>query len=164
MCLKVIDRDLPLKKEISKNIKRLMKKNGWTQIKLSEKSGISKSTLSDYINCKTLINPGNVEKLSEAFNVPKSEIDPSFKRSDLFTDTVEESSHEYGGLTEKEKKDIALDLERLLNELESNGALSFYGEPVDDDTRTLLRISVLNAMQFGKEKAKEKFNHNKKQK
>lgn len=74
----MIDRDLPLKKEISSNIKRLMKERGWTQIKLSEKSGISKSTLSDYINCKTLINTGNVEKLSETFNVMKSEIDPSF--------------------------------------------------------------------------------------
>lgn len=56
----MIDRDLPLKKEISENIKRLMKERGWTQIKLSEVSSISKSTLSDYINCKTLINPGNV--------------------------------------------------------------------------------------------------------
>ncbi|GKU81244.1 transcriptional repressor LexA [Niallia sp. NCCP-28] len=79
----MLDRDLPLKKEISENIKKLMKLNGWTQIKTSEKSGISKSTLSDYINCKTLINPGNVEKLSEAFGVHKSEIDPSFNRSAL---------------------------------------------------------------------------------
>lgn len=75
----MIDRDLPLKKAISENIKRLMKERGWTQLKTSEMSGISKSTLSDYINCKTLINPGNVEKLAEAFKVPKSDIDPSFK-------------------------------------------------------------------------------------
>lgn len=48
----LIDRDLPLKKTISENIKRLMKERGWTQLKTSEMSGISKSTLSDYINCK----------------------------------------------------------------------------------------------------------------
>lgn len=75
----MIDRDLPLKKMISENIKRLMKSHGLNQIKLSEISEISKSTLSDYITCKTLINPGNVEKLAAAFRVPKSEIDPSFK-------------------------------------------------------------------------------------
>ncbi|RAK21107.1 repressor LexA [Anoxybacillus vitaminiphilus] len=74
----MIDRDLPLKQTISENIKRLMKERGWTQLKTSEVSGISKSTLSDYINCKTLINPGNVEKLAKAFNVKKSDIDPSF--------------------------------------------------------------------------------------
>lgn len=79
----MLDRDLPLKKEISENIKGLIKEKGWTQIKLSDVSGISKSTLSDYINCRTLINPGNVEKLSIALNVPKYQIDPSFKRTDM---------------------------------------------------------------------------------
>ncbi|WP_144461837.1 LexA family protein [Siminovitchia fortis] len=88
----MLDRDLPLKKEIAENIKQLMKERGWTQLKLSEVSKISKSTLSDYINCKTLINPGNVEKLSEAFGVPKYQIDPSFKRSDM---KVEESLTDY---------------------------------------------------------------------
>jgi len=92
----MIDRDLPLKRQIAENIKRLMKeKGGLTQIRLSEMSGISKSTLSDYLNCRTLINPGNVEKLSTALNVPKSEIDPSFKRQtdDSF---VSESPTYYG--------------------------------------------------------------------
>lgn len=88
----LLDRDLPLKKEISNNIKKLMKLNGWTQLKTSEKSGISKSTLSDYINCKTLINPGNVEKLSVAFGVHKSEIDPSFNTN---TNQVNEESAIY---------------------------------------------------------------------
>ncbi|PGT80272.1 transcriptional regulator [Bacillus cereus] len=74
----MIDRKLPLKKEISENIKRLMKQHSWTQLKLSEESGISKSTISDYLNSKTLINPGNVEKIATAFNVSKSKIDPSF--------------------------------------------------------------------------------------
>lgn len=82
--VKKIDRDLPLKREISKNIKRLLKEKGWSQIKLSEISGISKSTLSDYINCKTLINPGNVEKLAKAFNVKKSDIDPTFKTQSIY--------------------------------------------------------------------------------
>lgn len=77
----MIDRDMPLKKKISENIKKFMKEQGLTQIRLSEKSGISKSTLSDYINCRTLINPGNVEKLSIALNVQKSDIDPSFRSS-----------------------------------------------------------------------------------
>lgn len=88
----IFDRDLPLKRDIAENIKRLMKEKGWTQIKTSEVSGISKSTLSDYINAKTLINPGNVEKLSEAFGVSKCDIDPSFKR----TESLKEDSVPYG--------------------------------------------------------------------
>lgn len=89
--VEMIDRDLPLKKEIAKNIQRLMNQRGLTQVKLSELSGISKSTLSDYRNCKTLISPGNVEILSDTFGVPKSEIDPSFKpiQDDLTKDDEE---------------------------------------------------------------------------
>ncbi|MGE7918481.1 helix-turn-helix domain-containing protein [Viridibacillus sp. NPDC093762] len=75
----MIDRDLPLKKQIAKNIKELLKKNDLNQIKLSELTGISKSTLSDYLNCKTLINISNVEKMAVALNVAKSRIDPSFE-------------------------------------------------------------------------------------
>ena len=75
----MVDRDLPLKNEIAKNIKALMGLHGFkSQVKLSEVSGISKSTLSDYLNSRTLINPGNVEKLAATFGVDKSEIDPSF--------------------------------------------------------------------------------------
>lgn len=73
-----IDRDLPLKKEISDNIKRFMDERRWKQKDLSERTNISKSTLSDYLNCKTLINLGNVEKIAEAFGVSKADIDPSF--------------------------------------------------------------------------------------
>lgn len=79
-----IDRDMPLKKKISQNIQSLIKSKGWNQRILSEKSNISKSTLSDYINCKTLINAGNVEKLAETFGVAKAEIDPSFNSNYLY--------------------------------------------------------------------------------
>ncbi|BAR82250.1 helix-turn-helix transcriptional regulator [Bacillus thuringiensis] len=82
----MLDRKLPLKKEIAENIKHLMKQRGWTQLKLSKESGISKSTLSDYLNCKTLINPGNVEKIATALNVTKSKIDPSFSTSAIKED------------------------------------------------------------------------------
>lgn len=74
----MVDRDMPLKKIISSNIEKYRKQFGWSQKDLSEHSNIPKSTLSDYINCKTLINPGNVEKLSKVFKVSKSDIDPSF--------------------------------------------------------------------------------------
>lgn len=77
-----IDRDLPLKKKIANNILRLIKEKKWSQKKLAEQSGISTSTLSDYVNSRTLINPGNVEKIATALQVEKSDIDPTFK-SDL---------------------------------------------------------------------------------
>ncbi len=106
----MLDRDLPLKKEIAKNIRSLMKANGLTQIKLSELSGVSKSTLSDYLNCKTLINLGNVEKIANALNVEKSSIDPSFTQSNEMS-KVEKSvisiaAHIDEKITDDELEDI----------------------------------------------------------
>ncbi|MBK3493477.1 helix-turn-helix transcriptional regulator [Viridibacillus sp. YIM B01967] len=106
----MLDRDLPLKKEIAKNIKELIKMNSLNQIKLSELSGISKSTLSDYLNCKTLINPVNVEKIANALNVEKSKIDPSFATNKVLSlkeKTIETiAAHIDDDVTEEEMEDI----------------------------------------------------------
>lgn len=75
-----MDRNQELKAQISKNIKKLMKQQGLTQLKLADKTGISKSTISDYLNNKTLINPDNVQKVADVLNVNKSDIDPTFKK------------------------------------------------------------------------------------
>lgn len=103
----MIDRDLPLKKEIAGNIKKLMNENGFkNQIKLSEVSGISKSTLSDYLNCKTLINLGNVEKLARALNVDKSEIDPSFAQNKKAKQVETIAAHIDEDLSDEEMEEI----------------------------------------------------------
>lgn len=106
----MIDRDLPLKNDIAKNIKTLMKMNGYTQIKLSEMSGISKSTLSDYLNSKTLINLGNVEKLATVFKVEKSQIDPSFASNKLLSNKDKKietlAAHIDDDVTEEEMDEI----------------------------------------------------------
>ncbi|MDH9161260.1 helix-turn-helix transcriptional regulator [Staphylococcus succinus] len=100
-----MDRNLELKQQIAKNIKNLMKSNGLTQVQLSEKSGISKSTISDYMRCKTLINAGNVEKIAMVFNVDKSAIDPTFKKN---TSNVSEviAAHIDDDATEEEIEEI----------------------------------------------------------
>lgn len=107
----MVDRDLPLKNEIAKNIKSLMALNGFkSQIKLSEVSGISKSTLSDYLNSRTLINLGNVEKLAAVFGVDKSEIDPSFASTQKVSKKEKQietiAAHIDDDVTDEEMEDI----------------------------------------------------------
>lgn len=60
-------------------------------------------------------------------------------------------------LTPKDERDIARDLERMLSNLESNEALAFDGEPLDDETKELMRISLENSMRIAKQLAKKKF-------
>ncbi len=63
-------------KKVAANIKQLLVEKKWNQKMLGEKSGLSSSTISDYVKGKTLISPGNLQKIAEAFEVSKSEIYP----------------------------------------------------------------------------------------
>lgn len=64
-------------------------------------------------------------------------------------------------LSPKEERDIAADLERMIGELESNEAMAFHGEPMDDETKELMKISLENSLRLAKGMAKQKFNPHK---
>ena len=70
------DFDINVRNTISRNIRKLMGK--MTQAELSEKTGIPASTLSGYIARRSTPRADQVQKLADAFNVPKSTIDPRF--------------------------------------------------------------------------------------
>ncbi|MDT2766513.1 helix-turn-helix transcriptional regulator [Lactococcus raffinolactis] len=68
-----------LKKEISRNIRNLIKKLGISQAEFSRRTSIPPTTLSGYVKEVTRPNSGNIQKMADAFGILKSEIDPSFK-------------------------------------------------------------------------------------
>lgn len=62
------------------------------------------------------------------------------------------------GLSEKDNKDIARRLKSTLEDLEnSQDGLMFSGEPLDDETRELLKASLENSIRIAKINAKQKF-------
>ncbi|MFT9318960.1 helix-turn-helix domain-containing protein, partial [Liquorilactobacillus sp.] len=73
----------PLEAKIRKDISDKLKfySRGMTQKELSEKTGIPVSTLSGYFARRSTPNIGAIEKLSEALNVNKSDIDPRLIKS-----------------------------------------------------------------------------------
>lgn len=73
----------PLEAKIRKDISDKLKfySRGMTQKELSEKTGIPVSTLSGYFARRSTPNIGAIEKLSEALNVNKSDIDPRLVKS-----------------------------------------------------------------------------------
>lgn len=61
-------------------------------------------------------------------------------------------------LSQKDERDIARRLEATLADLEnSQEALMFSGEPLDDETRELLKASLENSIRIAKINAKQKF-------
>jgi transcriptional regulator with XRE-family HTH domain len=64
-------------------------------------------------------------------------------------------------LSLKEERDIAHDLEKMLSALENDSELAFQGEPLDEDDREFLRVSLENSLRYAKQMAKKKFNSTK---
>ncbi|MDG0871001.1 helix-turn-helix transcriptional regulator [Paenibacillus thiaminolyticus] len=95
--------------------------------------------------------PETIRKLSEALKIPYEEM---MKAAGYL---VDEEEKPYYVLTEKDEADIAKRLEAMMNDLESDSALAFMGEPMDEEDRELLRLSLENALRMSKQMAKKKF-------
>ena len=63
----------------------------------------------------------------------------------------------YYDLTEKEKKDIAIQAEKLLDGLNSEAETNYYGEPLDDEDKEKLYDAIQLALSLTQVKAKKKF-------
>ena len=65
----------------------------------------------------------------------------------------------YYDLTEKDEKDIAKELEEMIDDLKSTGAFAYSKDTaeVDEETRRLLIISLENSLRIAKIEAKKKF-------
>lgn len=56
-----------------------------------------------------------------------------------------------------EERDIARELERIMESLDSDAALAFDGEPLDEQDKELLRVSLENSIRLARQLAKQKF-------
>ena len=88
---------------------------------------------------------GSVQALADYFGIGKS-------------DLIEEKSDQAIELNKRDERDIAKRLEQTLNDLEQNqDGLMFSGEPLDDETKELLKASLENSIRIAKINAKQKF-------
>lgn len=60
-------------------------------------------------------------------------------------------------LSNKDEKDISKKVDDILSQLNNDEALMFDGEPMNDETKELLRASLENSVQMAKITAKKKF-------
>lgn len=139
--------------------KQLRISSGLTQIEIAQKLGISRSTIGMYETGAREPDFETLEKIADFFNV---DIDYLLGRTDKTTILPSTAGNNYKNnlltLNQKDKRDIAQRLEETLSDLENEqSALMFSGEPLDDETRELLRASLENSLRIGKINAKRKF-------
>jgi transcriptional regulator with XRE-family HTH domain len=150
---------------IGDNLRNIMAEIKIPAKELAEKLGISPTHLSYVINNKRNPSLELMENIANVLGITMSELlkDSQSLDSQLQTDIESlKAKTPQSSLSPKEERDIARDLEKMLSNLENQEAMSFYdGEPLDDESKELLRISLENSMRLAKQMAKKKFTPNK---
>ena len=128
----------------------LLKEHGITTYQVSKATGISQSTFSNWKARRNLISPEKGKIIADYFGVSLDYLMTGKEPSAITEPTIK--------FTARDERDIEKRLERTLEDLEaSQNGLMFSGEPLDDETRELLKISLENSIRIAKLNAKEKF-------
>ncbi len=140
--------------KFSERLKALRAESGLSQAEFSKQTGITKSSVNMYERGEREPGLDRLEIIADFYNV---DMDFLLGKSDIKNKTQllerqKENLTENDRLTERDRKDIAKDLERLRQDLESADTLMFDGDPMTDEARE----SILAAMKLGLEAAKIK--------
>lgn len=140
--------------DISERIKFYRKENGFTQKELGTRINKSAQVISNWERGYTVsINQDDILNLAKIFDVPVEKLVD--KNSSLFESSRQSSSHSLPSLTPKDERQIAKDLENIIDSL--NGAAAMSDDPEDEEDREMLKAALLQAMTLSKRLAKKKF-------
>lgn len=93
------------------------------------------------------ISSANLQKIADYFSVSL----------DFFSEGEKDNAKKAPTLNKKDERDIKKKMDEMLELFDSADALMFDGEPLDEETRQLLRDSYENQLRLTKQLAKAKF-------
>lgn len=126
----------------------LCQKMGVSKSKAAESVGLNRTSVMKWKN-GAVPSGATITKLAEYFGVSadylldNSDISPEMQKAPT--------------LNKKDKRDIKKKMDEMLELFDSADALMFDGEPLDEETRQLLRDSYENQLRITKQLAKAKF-------
>lgn len=129
------------------NIIRLREERGWSQAELACRINMNNTALNKVEKGVRKLSSSELDELASVFNVS----------TDYLLGRSDKEKEPYYELTDKEKNDIAIQAEKLMEGIESGDNLNFYGEPATEEQKERLLIAVQTAMEMNKRKAKKKF-------
>ena len=136
---------------------KLLEEKGLTPYRVAKETGVTQATLSRWKTGK--VNPSleTLQILAEYFHVS---IDYLTGKSSEEKEKVS-NTQKAPALNKRDERDIKKKMEEMLDLFNSDEALMFDGEPLDDETRQLLKDSYENQLRMTKALAKEKYTPNK---
>lgn len=130
---------------LRKNIINFREERDWSQAELARRIKMNNTALNKIEKGTRKVSSAELEALASVFNVST---DYLLGNSD---------KKHYYDLTDKEKSDIGVQAEKLMQGIESGHNLNFYGEPATEEQKSRLLIAVQTAMEMNKQEAKKKF-------
>ena len=129
----------------SSRLKELRAKKGLSQAELAKRLGVTQQAVGRWERDKNLPDNDILKKISVMFGVSLDYL-------------LDNNTHRNDGLpplTPKDERQIARDLENMVDAL--NGAAAMSDDPEDEEDREMLRAALLHAMTLSKRMAKKKF-------
>ena len=129
----------------SSKLRELRAKKGLSQAELAKRLGVTQQAVGRWERDKNLPDNDVLKKISVMFNVS----------IDYLLDNQTHQKDPLPPLTPKDERQIARDLENIVDSL--NGAAAMSDDPEDEEDREMLRAALLHAMTLSKRMAKKKF-------
>lgn len=156
-----IERKIIMSEIFTIRLNQALSKRDMKPVDLANKSKLSKASISQYLNGVYVPKPTKLYLLAEALNVNPAwlmghDVPMEYDPKDLEID-----ADRYENFSKNDKKDISSSLNFLIEQLNADSALMFDGEPLDDESKELLKSSLENSLNMGKMIAKQKYTPNK---
>ena len=119
-----------------------------TQDELGKLLNVSGKTIGTWERDSRQPNIEAINKLASIFDVTTDY---------LLGNSNEKQPQKYYDLSDKEKNDIAIQAEKLMEVIETGNNLNFYGEPATKEQKDRILIAIKTAMEMNKMEAKKKF-------
>ncbi|WP_419877753.1 helix-turn-helix domain-containing protein [Brevibacillus centrosporus] len=135
---------------LGERIRNRRKQLGLKQLEIAEQLGMGRSNFGHIENDRVVPSSTDLDKIADILKTKSDYLlgktnDPSLPNEDPYA------------LTPKEENDIAIKLQKMMDELDSDTSVAFMGEVMDEEDKELLRLSLENAMRMSKQMAKKKF-------
>lgn len=139
--------------DIYDKIQQLMNERGVKPYAVCKATGISTGLFSQWKKRSQNPSRAKLRLVANYFGVSSDYFEDDFSDQTAKKELI---------LTRKDEHDIAKKLQETLDNLSNaDDALMFDGEPLDEQSRELLRESLENSLRIGKLLAKQKYNPNK---
>lgn len=135
---------------------QLCNERNLSSYKVSKLANVTQTSLSNWKNGKSIPSTQTLQKLADFFEVT----------IDYLMTGKEEKEESVSQLTKRDERDIAKDLENIMNKLSNKeaGPASFEGQELSDESAELFREELEIALKRLKLINKDKYNPNKNKK